>query len=96
MGDGVTRYDRVTRQPHGHLFCTECKRVVEFNVEPIVDIMTTEAAGKDFAPEHFKVEVHGLCAECREKLQRQSESGHSLTVAGEGHADVRERGNTQR
>lgn len=96
MGDGVTRYDRVTRQPHGHLFCMECKRVVEFNVEPIVDIMTTEAAGKDFAPEHFKVEVHGLCAECREKLQRQCESEHSLTVAGEGHVDVRERGNTQR
>lgn len=96
MGDGVTRYDRVTRQPHGHFFCTECKSVVEFNVEPIVDIMTTEAAGRNFAPEHFKVEVHGVCAECREKVGRQAARGTSPGNENDDHATVEERGNTQR
>ena len=32
LGDGVTRYDRVTKVPHGHYYCTVCKSVTEFNV----------------------------------------------------------------
>jgi Fur family ferric uptake transcriptional regulator len=81
MGDGVTRYDRVTREPHGHLFCTGCKSVVEFNVESIVRLMTSEAVERDFVPEHFKVEVHGFCAECRKKLGCDDEVQSSV-VAG--------------
>ena len=33
IGDGLTRYDRTTAAPHGHLFCRRCKNLLEFNVE---------------------------------------------------------------
>jgi len=31
VGDGVTRYDRVTNAPHGHLYCTNCRTLTEFD-----------------------------------------------------------------
>jgi len=64
LGDGITRYDRVTKVPHGHLFCQECKNLVEFNVEQLVGILAQTAGEYDFHPENFKIEVQGLCQDC--------------------------------
>ena len=67
IGDGVTRYDRVTKAPHGHLFCQGCKNFIEFNVEQMVGILARTAQDHAFSPEAFKIEVHGYCSECRAK-----------------------------
>jgi Fur family ferric uptake transcriptional regulator len=67
LGDGVTRYDRVTDAPHGHLFCLECKDLVEFEADEVLDFMTKMAVKHDFAPEGFKIEIQGYCKTCREK-----------------------------
>ena len=65
IGDGITRYDRVTKVPHGHLFCTECRSVTEFNVEQLVGILAQTAGERGFSPENFKIEVQGVCGNCR-------------------------------
>jgi Fur family ferric uptake transcriptional regulator len=65
IGDGITRYDRVTSIPHGHLFCSVCKSVTEFNVEQVVGLLAEKASDRDFAPESFKIEIMGVCAACR-------------------------------
>jgi Fur family ferric uptake transcriptional regulator len=70
IGDGVTRYDRVTQVPHGHLYCQGCKQFIEFNVEQIVDILVQTAQDHKFAPEGFKIEVQGYCEKCRDKKNR--------------------------
>lgn len=70
IGDGVTRYDRVTDVPHGHLYCRVCKRFVEFNVDRIVRTLTTKATGEGFVPDGFKVEVQGICAKCSSTVKR--------------------------
>ncbi len=67
IGDGITRYDRVTEIPHGHLFCLKCKTLIEFNVEQIVGILSQTAGDKNFAPESFKIEIQGYCEECSKK-----------------------------
>ncbi|MDF1546076.1 MAG: transcriptional repressor [bacterium] len=67
MGDGITRYDRLTRVPHGHLFCLGCKKVIEFNADQIVGVLAQTAVENDFSNKGFKVEVQGFCAECRAK-----------------------------
>ena len=67
IGDGITRYDRVTSVPHGHLYCTECKSLMEFNVEQLVGLLAQTAGTRGFTPESFKIEVQGLCRQCREK-----------------------------
>jgi Fur family ferric uptake transcriptional regulator len=67
LGDGVTRYDRVTEQPHGHLFCTDCKQLVEFDVDNIVGQLAVIAQDKEFAANSFKIEIQGRCRACRAK-----------------------------
>jgi len=64
IGDGTTRYDRVTKFPHGHLYCTECKSFTEFDARAVVDALTKVAHNNRFDPELFKIEVLGLCAHC--------------------------------
>jgi len=68
IGDGITRYDRVTSVPHGHLYCTACKSLTEFNVDQLVGLLAQTAGTRGFTPESFKIEVQGLCSECREDV----------------------------
>lgn len=64
VGDGITRYDRITRVPHGHLFCLNCKKLIEFNVEQMVGLLAQTAGDHNFTPESFKIEVNGYCKDC--------------------------------
>ena len=71
IGDGLTRYDRTTAAPHGHLFCRRCKKLLEFNVERIVGILAQAARENSFTLEGFKVEIQGLCEDCRRVPDRE-------------------------
>lgn len=64
IGDGITRYDRVTEMPHGHFYCRQCKRFLEFEVEHIVDLLKREATVKAFHADGYKIEVQGICEDC--------------------------------
>jgi len=72
VGDGITRYDRITKVPHGHLFCINCKKLIEFNVEQIVGILAQTAGDKNFVPESFKIEIQGYCEECNKENKSDS------------------------
>jgi len=65
IGDGVTRYDRTTAGPHGHLFCRSCKKLVEFDVDIVLGAMMEAAQERNFEPDGFKVEIQGYCEACR-------------------------------
>lgn len=65
LGDGLTRYDRVTREPHGHLYCLDCKRLIEFPVGDLLPKLSGVAESKAFQPEGFKIEIQGYCESCR-------------------------------
>lgn len=69
IGDGITRYDRLTKLPHGHLFCLNCKDVIEFNVEQIIGLLAQTAVENEFSNRGFKIEVQGYCRDCQEKLK---------------------------
>lgn len=69
VGDGVTRYDRVTNIPHGHMYCEECRKLKEFEVEDIVALLADMAERSGFVPESFKIEIHGVCSKCRAKAK---------------------------
>ncbi len=72
VGDGVTRYDRVTRKPHGHLYCVGCKKLVEFDLESIAVGLADAAIREEFEFENFKVEIEGCCKSCRGKSNREA------------------------
>jgi Fur family ferric uptake transcriptional regulator len=75
LGDGVTRYDRVTDAPHGHLFCLRCKELVEFEAAKALDFMASTAGRHDFTPESFKIEIQGYCAKCRAAMALGNDTG---------------------
>lgn len=65
LGDGVTRYDRMTRAPHGHLYCLGCKKLIEFETEQFITQLTGISNSLKFHPEGYKIEVQGYCENCR-------------------------------
>lgn len=69
LGDGVTRYDQVKRDPHGHLFCLGCKTLIEFDASKVIRAIAPMAEEQNFEPEGYKIEVQGHCAKCREKME---------------------------
>ena len=79
VGDGVTRYDRVTRKPHGHFYCVNCKSLLEFDLNEIAGRLAKVASAEKFETESFKVEIEGVCQSCRDKENRKPK--RSLSVS---------------
>ncbi|UCC43039.1 MAG: transcriptional repressor [Candidatus Zixiibacteriota bacterium] len=75
LGDGVTRYERITLQPHGHLYCLQCKTLTEFEMANIVSLLEPIARTYRFQVEGLKCEIHGLCEECRKRNQNTDSTG---------------------
>ena len=70
LGDGVTRYDRVTRSPHGHFYCSECKQLTEFDMKEVLDLLSPIVKEEQFTVEGVKCEIYGKCKACRDKPKR--------------------------
>jgi len=67
FGEGFKRYEhRLSSRPvHEHLICQECNKVVEFRSGELRDVEDRVAEEHDFVVTRHKLEVYGLCAECR-------------------------------
>lgn len=64
FGSGANRYDRVTRR-HDHAVCTECGKMVDFEVAGTADLMKSAARQSKFKPESIRLTLSGLCPECK-------------------------------
>lgn len=68
FGDGHTRYEPVeSREHHDHLICTSCGKIVEFHNSQIEELQTRVARQHGFVVTRHKLELYGLCADCRRK-----------------------------
>lgn len=68
FGDGFKRYEHLfgQRPVHEHLICTHCRSVTEFQRPEIERIQEEVAAEHGFLAQRHRLEIYGLCAECRE------------------------------
>ncbi|GMV07757.1 MAG: transcriptional repressor [Gemmatimonadota bacterium] len=68
FGEGFKRYEhRLSRQPiHEHLVCLECGKVIEFQSPEIQAVEARVQTEHGFAPARHRLEIYGLCRECRE------------------------------
>jgi len=80
IGDGITRYDRVTKIPHGHLYCLRCKKVIEFSVQQMVGILAHISQEKNFVPENFRIEVQGYCDKCQKEMEETNTQKEAMEV----------------
>ncbi|MGQ9524504.1 MAG: Fur family transcriptional regulator [Armatimonadota bacterium] len=65
FGDGRTRYDANTGAHHDHLVCERCGRTIEFSIPEVERLQEAVAALHGFEVRHHRLEIYGLCSECR-------------------------------
>lgn len=63
-----SRYDGVTRSPHPHLICTECRKIFD------TDFASWDQVAKDLQQEtgfqisNYRMDIFGICPDCQAKL----------------------------
>jgi Fur family ferric uptake transcriptional regulator len=68
FGEGFRRYEALRPGPaHGHLICSQCNRVTEFALDRLERALPLVADQHGFVAERYRVELHGLCRECRRR-----------------------------
>ncbi len=66
LHDGQTRYEHVIAgEHHDHLVCTDCNSIVEFEDATIEKLQEEIAARHGFQIKNHKMEIYGLCSNCR-------------------------------
>jgi Fur family ferric uptake transcriptional regulator len=67
LGRGCAEYEIVAKQPHHHLICKDCNRVVDLDHKYLIPV--AQAIERDFGFEatidHFA--IYGLCHHCHSK-----------------------------
>jgi Fur family transcriptional regulator, ferric uptake regulator len=85
FGDGFRRYEHLFghQRGHQHLVCTNCRRVVEFRRPEIQRIQDDVARQHGFLPDRHRLEVYGLCPDCRAagvELRREGLACPAITL----------------
>lgn len=65
FSDGSNRYDANTPYPHPHLICTECKKILDPDLDTLRGV--TEELSKDtgFRIVSHRLDFFGICPECQ-------------------------------
>ncbi len=53
---------------HDHLVCIECGKIIEFVNEDIEKLQDEVCGEYNFQPMHHRLEIFGVCSECRSGL----------------------------
>ncbi len=68
FGEGFRRYEALDhRGAHGHLVCRRCNGVTEFVLDQLERALPLVADQHGFLAERTRVEIHGICQECRRR-----------------------------
>lgn len=58
------------RRPHGHLFCTNCRQLIEFSDSVIEERLAEAVERHGFQQRSVHVQVFGLCQKCRNEQSK--------------------------
>ena len=64
FGNGASRYDGETAR-HDHAICSQCGKLVDFDLPATVDLMRSAARSSRFKAESIHLTLVGLCPDCR-------------------------------
>ena len=66
IGTQKARYEpKFGHQHHDHLICLKCGRFIEVNDSKIEKLQDKLAEANEFVPVRHKLEIYGLCKQCR-------------------------------
>ena len=82
FGEGFKRYEhRLSREPvHEHLICLECGTVLEFRSDEVARIEQRVLSDHGFEPARHRLEIYGLCQDCRSAGVALPASGLSCPI----------------
>lgn len=63
--EGQARYEVAGEHHHDHFICENCGRIIEFENDEIERIQDSIASKLGVLLTHHKMELYGLCGECR-------------------------------
>ncbi len=66
FGDSEALYENVSSH-HDHCICNECGKIIEFENEQIEKLQESVAERFDFELHSHRMELYGLCSECRKR-----------------------------
>ena len=67
FADGQARFEKFEEERHhDHIICERCGRIVEFNHPQIEQLQAKVAQRFGFIATTHKMEIYGICRECRE------------------------------
>ncbi|KPJ74326.1 Fur family transcriptional regulator [candidate division TA06 bacterium DG_78] len=71
FGDGTTRFEPAHKaEHHDHLVCQRCGTIIEFKSTEIELLQKKIAQKHNFLVVLHKLELYGLCANCKKKARR--------------------------
>ncbi|MFO7599235.1 MAG: transcriptional repressor [Candidatus Desulfacyla sp.] len=65
--EGGNRYDGARPDPHPHLICTKCHRIIDPDLESLEGVTDELAAETGFQIISHRLDFFGICPECQEK-----------------------------
>ncbi|NJD11537.1 MAG: transcriptional repressor [Gemmatimonadetes bacterium] len=67
FGEGFKRYEHLFGQKpvREHLICTECGKVVDMHSTELHRVQDEAARQQGFLPARYRLQIYGLCADCR-------------------------------
>ncbi|MGI8735460.1 MAG: Fur family transcriptional regulator [Pyrinomonadaceae bacterium] len=71
FGDGASRYDGITER-HDHAICTDCGKLVDFDLREAAELMSEAARRSRFQPESVHLTLRGVCPDCLEAKQENT------------------------
>ena len=63
--DGSNRYDGNNPDPHPHVICTRCKKIIDPNLGSLKDLKKEVAKKTGFHILNHRVDFFGTCRDCR-------------------------------
>ncbi len=67
LADGPVLYDTGQETPHAHMVCRSCGKILDLEIQPVVDADIAAAAAQGFQVDSGDLVLHGLCRECQAK-----------------------------
>lgn len=65
-GDGASRFD-ADMSDHYHAICQSCGKIEDFYHEPLTEVERSAERETGFTVNGHRMEVYGICPECKEK-----------------------------
>jgi Fur family peroxide stress response transcriptional regulator len=66
FGDGGNRYDVRLPEPHPHLVCLKCRRIVDANLASLSHLTESLARTTGFRIQSHRVDFYGICPDCQD------------------------------